>query len=313
MLRNFSIVLSVVVLVACGGGGGASSSIDISVSVPTGVVATATSDSDVGVSWSSQRNAQSYVVYYSTTSPVTKSSTKSNPVNSIYSGINFSGAQGGTTYYFAVSASKNFDGSNDTDLSAEVHATTLPSTPSITVDPQNGAAQVSWNAAAGTAYKIYHSNSNNFTKSNGLATVEQTTASPLTVTGLTNGQPHYFAATAISGGLEGALSPIQAVVPNVPLAADSAPNTPQRFVADCFFATKPTFRWAKQVGATGYRIYHSAVNPVTTADAYYAVSTNDNVYTLFPFGPALSGTTYFVITALNGAAESSISVQISCP
>lgn len=312
MFRFLLSVLVVLGLTACGGGGG-SSQLDTSATVPTGVTALATSDSKVGVSWSPQTNARSYVVYYSTTSPVTKSSVKSDPVSSIYSGINFSGAASGTTYYFAVSASNSFDGSNDTALSAEVSATTLPSTPTITVDPQNAQARVSWDALPGTTYKIYHSTSNTFTKSNGLATVVPNATSPLTVTSLANGQPHYFAATATVGSTEGALSSIQAVVPGPDLSSVLAPNAPQLFAASCFFATKPSFSWAKQAGATGYRIYHSTTNPVKTSDAFYDITTNSSTYTLFPFGTALSGTNYFVITALNGAVESAPSQQISCP
>ncbi len=311
MLRMVMIGLSFMGLTACGGGGG--SSIDTSVSAPTGVSALATSDSKVSVSWTPQANASSYVVYYSTTSPVTKASNKSNPVNSIYSGINFSGADGGTTYYFAVSTSRNLDGSNDTGLSTEVSATTMPSTPSLSVDPQNTEAQVSWNAVAGTTYKIYHSTSPNFTKSNGLATVVSSATSPVMVSSLANGQPHYFAATATVAGVEGSLSAIQAVVPGPALTSVLAPNAPQLFAASCFFATKPSFSWAKQAGATGYRIYHSTSNPVTTNDAFYDITTNSSAYTLFPFGTALSGTNYFVITALNGSVESAPSAQISCP
>ena len=312
MIKLLMAVLAFVGLTACGGGGG-SSQLDTSVTVPTGVVALATSDSKVSVSWSPQANAQSYVVYYSTTSPVTKSSVKSDPVSSTYSGINFSGAASGTTYYFAVSASNSFDGSNDTALSAEVSATTLPSTPTITVEPQNTQAQVSWNAVPGTTYKIYHSTSNAFTKANGLATVVQSGTSPFLVTSLTNGEPHYFAATATVSGVEGALSPIQAVVPSSTLSSGLAPSAPQLFVANCFFPKQPSFSWAKQAGATGYRIYHSTTNPVTTNDAYYSITTNSNVYNLFPFGAELNGTNYFVITALNGAAESSPTQQVSCP
>lgn len=312
MLKRFICLLALLGLSACGGGGG-SSQIDTSASVPTGVVASSTSESEVSVSWSPQRFAQSYVVYYSTTSPVTKSSAKSSPVLSIYSGIKFSGVASATTYYFAVSASNSFDGSNDTALSSEVSASTPPSTPSITVDPQNTQAQVSWNAVTGSTYKIYHSTSNTFTKSNGLATVVTSASSPVTVTSLANGQPHYFAATATVAGVEGALSAIQAVVPGPALSASLAPDAPQLFAANCFFATKPTFTWAKQAASTGYRIYHSATNPVTKADAFYDVTTNTNTYTLFPFGTALSGTNYFAVTAFNGTVESALSAQISCP
>ena len=231
----------------------------------------------------------------------------------MYSGINFSGAASGTTYYFAVSASNSFDGSNDSGLSAEVSATTLPSTPTITVEPKNAQAQVSWNVVAGTTYKIYHSTSSTFTKSNGLATVVPSTTSPLSVTSLANGQPHYFAATATVGGVEGALSAIQAVVPGPDLPSTIAPNAPQVFKASCFFETRPSFSWAKQAGATGYRIYRSTTNPVTTKDAFYDITTNSSSYNLFPFGTELIGKNYFVITALNGSVESPLSQQISCP
>jgi hypothetical protein len=228
MFKSFICLLVMVGLSACGGGGGAGGSqIETSASVPTGVVATAKSESEVGVSWTPQRFAQSYVVYYSTTSPVTKSSVKSSPVSSIYSGINFSGAASATTYYFAVSASNSFDGSNDTALNSEVSATTPPATLNITVEPQNSQAQVSWNALTGATYKIYHSTSNTFTSSNGLATVVTSASSPVTVASLANGQPHYFAATANVGGVEGALSAIQAVVPGPVLATNLAPNAPQ--------------------------------------------------------------------------------------
>ena len=312
MIRKIICLCLMASLTACGGGGDGASP-DTSVNVPTGVMALATSDTKVSVSWTPVAHAVSYVVYYSTTSPVTKSSIKSSPISSGYAGINFYGAASGTTYYFAVAASPNVDGSGDTDLSTEVSATTYPSSSSITVMPGDGQAQVTWNVASGTTYKIYHSPSNNFTKFNGLATVEPNVASPFTVSSLVNGQVHYFAATATVGGVEGALSAIQAVVPNGALASGVASATPQGFTVDCFFKTQPTFHWAKQAGATGYRIYHSVSDPVTVNDAYYAITSNDNTYTLFPFGTALSGTNYFVMTALNGTAQSAPSLQISCP
>ena len=311
MCRALFPALIFVGLSACGGGDG--SSIDTSVRVPTGVSALAISDSKVSVNWEPQANARSYVVYYSTTSPVTKASTRSDPVNSIYSGINFSDADGGTTYYFAVSASKNLNGSNDTELSTEVSATTLPSTPSIYVDPQNAQAQVSWNASPNTTYKIYHSTLPNFTKFNGLATVVSTATSPVVVLSLANGQPHYFAATATVVGVEGPLSAIQAVVPGPALSSALTPNAPQVFAANCFFETQPSFSWAKQAGVTGYRIYHSKTNPVTTSDAFYPIASNVGAYSLFASGSTVSGTNYFAITAFNGTAESAPSAQISCP
>lgn len=294
--------------------GGAESGLDTSVHAPTAVAAKATSDSQVGVSWGSQANAKSYIVYYSTTSPVTKASAKSSPVSSSYSGLNFtSGVAAGTTYYFAVSASNSYFGDNESDLSVEVSATTLPSTPDIVVTPSDGQVQITWNSVAGVTYKVYHAATSTFTKTNGAATVVQSATSPITVSGLTNGQVHYFAATAAVNGSEGDLSPKKAVVSGPTLATGANPIAPQLFVVSCFFANQPTFSWAKQAGVSGYRIYHSTTNPVTTADAYYSITSEKNDYSLFASGTTLSGTNYFAMTALNGTAESVMSAQISCP
>ena len=299
-------------LAACGGGGDGGTTTDTSVSTPSGVTATATSDTTLTVSWTSQPNARSYVVYDSTTSPVTKSAHKT-VVDSFYSKINFSGGAGATKYYFAVSASKSSDGSSDTALSTEVSATTPPSTPTIIVDPQSGQALVSWIAASGTSYKIYHSDSSTFTNSNGLATVVTSSSSPVTVTGLTNGQLRYFAASATYNGVESALSAIQAVVPGPALGAGVAPPAPQRFVADCFLSSYPSFSWAKQAGAGAYRIHYSTANPVTLSNAYFDITSNVNRYSTITSGVTLSGKNYFAITALNGSAESPLSTQTSCP
>jgi len=312
MFRSCIFASVLFILAACGGGSDGGTTTDTSVSTPSGVTATATSDFSLTVSWSSQPNARSYVVYDSTTSPVTKSAHKT-VVDSTYSKINFYGTTGATRYYFAVSASKNFDGSNDTGLSAEVSATTPPSTPVITVDAQSGQAQVAWNAVAGTSYSVYHSDSSSFTKSNGLATVVTSSSSPVTVTGLTNGQLRYFAASATHNGVESELSAIQAVVPGPVLDDGVAPPAPQRFVADCLLTSYPSFSWAKQAGAGAYRIHYSKANPVTVGDAYFDITSNVNRYSTITSGVALSGKNYFAITALNGSAESSLSTQTSCP
>src|SRR5690606_38720294 len=136
-------------------------------------------NAQVGVSWSAVATATQYVVYYSTSSPVTTASAN---VVSASSPRVVSGLINGTPYYFKV-APRNAVGAGP--LSAERSATPMlpPGIPGqVSATPQVGAATVSWSPAANaTEHVVYYGTSSPVTTSS--ASVQGAT-SPQQITGL---------------------------------------------------------------------------------------------------------------------------------
>jgi len=164
---------------------------------PSNVSASA-ADQQVTLKWNSVSGADSYNIYWSAASGVTKSSgTKISGIsNATYAHTSLAN---GTTYYYIVTAVNIVE---EGDASSEVSATpqaptVLPSAPTgVTATAGDAKVDISWNVVAGAStYNIYWSTASGVT-----------TGSPDTITGitgatrthpsLTNGTTYYYIVTA---------------------------------------------------------------------------------------------------------------------
>ncbi len=185
-------------------------------SAPTGVTATA-GNGQVIVSWTAVTGATSYNIYYGTAAGVTTASTK---ITGATSPKTITGLTNNTTYYFVLTA---LNESGESTLSSEVPSsqpTTLTTPAGLSATPGDGQVTLTWTAVTGaTSYNVYYGTAAGVTTA---STKVASTASPCTITGLTNTTTYYFAVTATeftvasSVGSETALSSKVSSTPQLP-------------------------------------------------------------------------------------------------
>ncbi|MBF0634171.1 MAG: fibronectin type III domain-containing protein [Nitrospinae bacterium] len=165
---------------------------------PTGVTAVG-ADAQVTVSWTASAGATSYNIYWSATPGVTTANTKITGATSPYI---HPALTNGTPYYYAVTAVNT---AGESGLSVEVSATPQMNAPTgITAVGANTQVTVSWSPVVGaTSYNLYWSATPGVTTA---STKITGATSPYIHTGCTHGAPYYFAVTAVTGGIEGAIS-----------------------------------------------------------------------------------------------------------
>lgn len=167
----------------------------------------------------------------------------------------------------------------------------------IAITAGSAKAVVSWTAVAGaTSYNIYYGTSAGVTTASGSKNVNA--ISPQTITGLTDGTPYYFVVTALNAAGESALS---SEVSAIPLAR------PAGIVASGGDG-QVTVSWSTVTSATAYNIYYDTAPGVTTVSGTKIA----NVITPQVVTGLTNGTPYFfVVTAVNAKAESSLSSEKS--
>ncbi len=314
---------SALFLSACGGGsdggtGSGSTGGSTGIATPSGVTVKTKSETEIDLGWTRVSGAVSYMVYYGTTTPVTKSNSTSLLVSSAYNGVNFQGAVPNTVYYFSVAASTNVTGANDTALSAQVTATTPPASPTVSVVPANGSATVTWTATPGANYTIYYSSTSpTFTQNDPGVVAIPNAVSPLVVPNLTNDTAYTFSASQTNNGIESALAKFLWVMPNL-MTPGSAPPIPAAFTVDCFFKTQPTFKWSRVAGATGYKLYHAGTTNFETLQSFgtgaFVTLGDVATYSLFPGGTPQANPSHWYLTSFNNSGESqgSITAYVIC-
>jgi len=167
----------------------------------------------------------------------------------------------------------------------------------ITVSAGSTRATVSWTAVSGaTSYNIYYGTTAGVTTASGSKLVNAVT--PQAITGLTDGTPYYFVVTALNAAGESAVSS--------EVAATSLAK-PAGIVASGGDG-QVTVSWSAVTGATAYNIYYGTAAGVTTATGTKIA----NVITPQTVTGLTNGTPYFfVVTAVNANAESSLSSEKS--
>jgi fibronectin type 3 domain-containing protein len=265
---------------------------------PTNVTVATPSDKTVRVSWDAVSGADSYDVYYGTTSPVTKANaTKVGGVTTNTKDV--IGLQDGTTYYFAVIA-VNLGG--ESGFSTEKSAMPVPPVPDAptisNVTPGDRQVTVAWSAVTGAdTYNVYYGTVSPVTAGNATK-IPVATGTSKTVTSLTNGNTYYFAVTAVNLGGESLLSAEQSAqpkpgLPGIPGSLAATPGDSQVHLT-----------WTAVSGATSYNVYCSSATGVTTSSTLVGTPSS-NAFTVDP----ISNLTpcYCVVTAVSLGGESAAS------
>ena len=138
-----------------------------------------------------------------------------------------------------------------------------PAAPSnFTATAGNASANVSWTQVSGTTYTLYYATAANISPSNCSTTpscVKIDNADPRTITGLTNGTPYYFVATASKDGQTSDPTATRMVTPVAPAVA-----APTGFVATPGNGGV-SLNW-DVLPSTTYTVYYATSNTLTPAN-----------------------------------------------
>lgn len=268
---------------------------------PGGVVATS-GNTQVSISWNSVTGADSYNIYWLTSSGVTKAN--GNKFTNVTSPYVHSGLANNTAVYYVVTA---VNSAGESVVSTEVNATPAPAIPAaptgvgaVAADAQNS---ISWNASFGaTTYNVYWSTTAGVTKANG--TKISGVTSPYVHTPLSNLTTYYYVVTAENSAGESADS---AQVSATPVAPVVLPDAPSGLTATAG-STNVTLSWIPVSGAASYNLYFSTASGVTKANGTKITG----VASPYLHTGRTNGTTYYyVVTAVNASGESADSAQAS--
>ena len=313
-LKLWISVLSLFALVAfgltgCGGGGGDAAPtpppfippVSSAPAAPTGLAATGGA-AKVNLSWTPVAGATAYNIYWSNTTGVT---TAGNPIFNVTDATTpylHSGLADGTTYYYVVTA-VNSVGESVASSQASATTTVLATSPTdVSATPGAGQVSLAWPAVAGaSSYNVYWSTVADVTTTN--STKITGASSPRLVTGLNNGAKYYFRISAVTAGVESALSPEVSAIPS----AAPAPASPTGVTATTFNingTAQVNIAWTAVAGATSYNLYYSEFPGVTVANGTKMTGVTSAAH------PPATGTYFVVVTAVNGNGESTVSPEV---
>jgi hypothetical protein len=185
--------------------------------IPTGVTAT-----DVGTARAFNNGAASVAFTPGAGATATSFTATSSPGGFTATGasspLTVTGLQSSTSYTFTVTATNAAGTSDASTASASITATTVPQAPTIgTATPGNTTATVTYTAGATGGKTI-----TTFTATSSPGSLTGTGASPITVSGLTNGTTYTFTVTATNAnGTSTASAASNGVAPLDPGAFDS--------------------------------------------------------------------------------------------
>ena len=271
---------------------------------PTGATATAGNGS-ASVSWTAPFDEGSAITSYTVTA--TDSTTPANggqTASGSASPISVTGLTNGDSYTFTVTAT-NGDGAGDpSDGSNSVTPSAVPDAPTgVTASAGDTSATVGFTAPSSegsdiTGYTVTATDST--TPANGGQTVSGA-ASPITVTGLTNGDSYTFTVTATNGDGTGSASAASAAV--VPSTVPDAPTGVAATAGDS--SASVSFAAPSDEGSdiTGYTV--TATDSTTPADGGQTASGSSSPITVTGL---TNGDSYtFTVVAINGDGTGPVS------
>ena len=266
---------------------------------PTGVSAKS-GDTQATIDWSSVSGADTYNVYWSTTSGVIlRDGTKIAGVTAPYT---HRGLTNGIICDYMVTA-ENLGG--ESTAFSEVVVTPVPVSPvaptGVSAKSGDTQATIDWSSVSGAdTYNVYWSTTSGVTPGDGTKIAGVT--APYTHRGLTNGITCYYMVTAENLGGESTASSEVAVTP-VP-ASPVAPTGVSGKAGD----TQATIGWNSVSGAVSYNVYWSTTSGVTPGDGTKIAG----VTAPYTHRGLTNGITcYYMVTAENLGGESTASTEVA--
>ncbi|MGB3426541.1 MAG: fibronectin type III domain-containing protein, partial [Burkholderiaceae bacterium] len=258
------------------------------------------------VQWSAVAGATSYTLYWSETSPLTKTSGTAIP-NAV-SPHRHAGLTNGKLLYYAVAA-RNAGG--ESELSSVMGAMPVAPVPAapLSVNATSGdtAVTLSWSPVSGAdSYNIHWSKAAGVVPNgNGVTKIDRLRTTTYLHTSLTNGVKYYYIVTAVSTGGEGKASAEVVATPMAP-----APGAPAGLAATSGNA-EVQLSWAPSLNATSYNLYWSKTAGVVPGAAG-VTQIPAITATSYKHSGLINGDTYhYVVTAISAGGESASSSEKS--
>jgi fibronectin type 3 domain-containing protein len=258
------------------------------------------------VQWSAVPTATSYTLYWSATSPLTKSTATAIP-NAV-SPFKHTGLTNGKLLYYAVSA-KNAAG--ESELSSVIGATPVAPVPaaptSVNASAADAAVSLAWSPVSGAdSYNVYWSKAAGVVPgAAGVTKIDKVAATSYAHTGLTNGDKYYYVVTAVNTGGESVASPEVSATPMPP-----APGAPANFAATGG-DTQVQLTWSPVTDATSYNVYWSKTTGVAPGGAGVTKIPGVTTTSYTQTGLTNGDTYYYIVSATGMAGEGAASVQKS--
>jgi hypothetical protein len=258
------------------------------------------------VQWSAVAGATSYTLYWSETSPLTKSSGTAIP-NAV-SPYKHTGLTNGKLLYYAVAA-RNAGGESElSSVMGAMPVAPVPAAPlSLSAMSGDTVVTLAWSPVSGAdSYNIHWSKAAGVVPNgNGVTKIDRLRTTTYLHSGLTNGDKYYYIVTAVSTGGEGKATAEVAATPLPP-----APGAPAGLAATSGDA-EVLLSWAPSLNATSYSLYWSKTAGVVPG-AVGVTKIPGITATSYKHSGLINGDTYhYVVTAVSLGGESVASSERS--
>ncbi len=252
--------------------------------------------SKIALNWSATPNTTGYNIY--------RSASNSGPWAAVGTSTSATytdtGAAGGSTYFYQVSATTGGVESGSSSIVSATATIPAPVAPTnLSATPGNAQVGLSWNAVGGaTSYQVFRSTTSNTFGTTPLATPTTTT---LTDTGLTNGTTYYYVVKATNAsGTSSASAQVSATPVAAPVAPTGLSATPGN--------AQVALSWNATPGATGYELFRSATSNTYSSTPLVTMA---SVTTYTDSGLSNGTLYYYTLKAVNAGGESASSTEVS--